>query len=192
MRLELEVIVWRGGIAESRHRIQAAVSDPEGRLEAATGDAGATTTFRSAAKPFQLLPLVERGHADRWGLTDEHLAVAAASHTGSPEHVALVRGILDRLGLDERSLACGYHEPLDPVSLEHPVGIASVIPHRITRRRPARDRRLDRNHEGREQQEQRESQCQGDRQRQGHLVRVRRHRHRLLSGPTQSRLSRCR
>jgi L-asparaginase II len=119
MRLQIDVLVWRGEIAESRHRVQAAVCDSDGRLEAATEHADTVTTFRSAAKPFQLLPLVERGHADRWGWRDEQLAVMAASHTGSPAHVELVTGILDRLGLTERALACGYHEPLDPASLDH-------------------------------------------------------------------------
>jgi L-asparaginase II len=119
MRLQIDVIAWRGRIRESRHRVQAAVCDVAGRLEAETGEPAAVTTFRSAAKPFQLLSLVERGHADRWGWTDEQLAVMAASHTGSPSHIALVAGILARLGLGERALACGYHEPLDPVSLEH-------------------------------------------------------------------------
>jgi L-asparaginase II len=119
MRFQIEVIVWRGAIAESRHRLQAAVCDPAGRLEAGTEQADAVTTFRSAAKPFQLLPLVERGHADRWGWSDEQLAVMAASHVGSPGHVALVTGILDRLGLEDHHLACGFHEPLDPVSLDH-------------------------------------------------------------------------
>jgi L-asparaginase II len=117
VRLQLDVWVWRGDISESRHRVQAAVCDPDGRLEAATEDPARLTTFRSAAKPFQLLPLVERGHADRWGFGDEQLAVMAASHTGSAAHVALVSGILDRLGLTDRHLACGFHEPLDAASL---------------------------------------------------------------------------
>jgi L-asparaginase II len=117
VRLRLDVVVWRGGIPESRHRVQAAVCDPEGRLEAATNDPARLTTFRSAAKPFQLLPLVERGHADRWGFGDEELAVMAASHTGSAAHVARVSAILDRLGLTHRDLACGFHEPLDAASL---------------------------------------------------------------------------
>ena len=119
MRLQIEVLVWRGGIRESRHRMQAAVSDPAGRLEAGTERAEDVTTFRSAAKPFQLLPLVERGHAGRWGWTDEDLAIMAASHTGSPAHVERVSAILARLGLGVQHLACGYHEPLDPISLAH-------------------------------------------------------------------------
>jgi L-asparaginase II len=119
MRLQIEVQVWRGSIPESRHRLQAAVCDAAGRAVAATERADLLTTFRSAAKPFQLLPLVERGHAERWGWSDEQLAVMAASHTGSPHHLALVSGILGRLGLTERHLACGFHEPLDPDSLAH-------------------------------------------------------------------------
>jgi len=130
MRLQIEVVLWRGGIPESRHRFHAAVCDPDGRLHAGTDQATTVTTFRSAAKPFQLLPLVERGHADRWGWSDEQLAVMAASHTGSPEHIALVSGILERLGLEDRHLACGYHEPLDPASLTyvraHPEARSSV------------------------------------------------------------------
>jgi L-asparaginase II len=119
MRLRIGVLVKRGGICESRHRIEAVVSDSDARFETATEHADTLTTFRSAAKPFQLLPLVERGHADRWGWSDEQLAVMAASHTGSPAHVALVTGILDRLGLGAGHLACGYHDPLDATSLEH-------------------------------------------------------------------------
>ncbi len=117
MRLRIEAIVWRGPIAESRHRFQAAVSAPDGVLAAETENARTVTTFRSAAKPFQLLPLVERGHADRWGFDAETLAVMAASHTGSEYHLGLVRGVLARLGLSDRDLACGFHEPLDPGSL---------------------------------------------------------------------------
>ena len=117
MRLRIDAIVWRGPIAESRHRFQAAVSKVDGTLAAETEDARSVTTFRSAAKPFQLLPLVERGHADRWELDDEALAVMTASHTGSRYHVGLVAGILTRLGLSDRDLACGFHEPLDPESL---------------------------------------------------------------------------
>jgi L-asparaginase II len=116
MRLALEVVVRRGEIAESRHRIQAALVDSRGRLVLATSDPHRVTTFRSAAKPIQLLPLVERGHAERWQWSDEHLAVMASSHTGSAHHIALVHEILGRLGLTGAALACGYHEPIDPDS----------------------------------------------------------------------------
>ena len=129
MRLEVDVVLRRGPIAESRHRVTVAVcgaggsgtgpSAPGGADPAAAGGpADPVTTFRSAAKPFQLLPLVER-HAERWGWSDEQLAVMCASHTGSAYHAGLVRGVLERIGCTERDLVCGYHEPQDPESREH-------------------------------------------------------------------------
>ena len=118
-RLRIEVEVRRGSITESRHRIQAVVVDAGGSMLAATGEPGLVTSFRSAAKPFQLLPLIERSHGDRLALTEEHLAIMAASHTGAPHHVALVRDLLGRLGLGVDALACGAQDPLDAESLEH-------------------------------------------------------------------------
>lgn len=120
MRLQIEVVVSRGPIAESTHRVEAATSTPEGE----TDEPGRVTTFRSAAKPFQMLPLVERGHADRWGFSEEELAVMSASHVGSPYHVGLVRRILARIGGTEDDLECGIHDPIDRESLaevrQHP------------------------------------------------------------------------
>jgi L-asparaginase II len=114
--MRVEVVVHRGPIAESRHHVEFAAVTSDGRLTDGTANAGLVTTFRSAAKPFQLLPLVERGHAARFGFSDEELAIMASSHTGSAYHVEKVRGILARIGLEERHLGCGYHEPLDAAS----------------------------------------------------------------------------
>jgi L-asparaginase II len=118
MRVRLDVVVWRGTIPESVHRIQAVAVDAAGGEALATERPDLVTTFRSAAKPFQLLPLVERGHADRLGLSEEDLAVMCASHTGSEHHVRLVEAILARLGLDASALVCGFHDPVDSESLE--------------------------------------------------------------------------
>ncbi len=117
--LKIDVVVRRGAIDETRHRIQAAPSRCEAGHVLETDEPHLETTLRSAAKPFQLLPLVERGHADRWGWTDEQLAIMAASHTGTAYHRALVLGILSRLELGEERLACAFHEPLDPESRTH-------------------------------------------------------------------------
>jgi L-asparaginase II len=116
MRFDLEVVVRRGSVVESRHRLQCAAVDVHGTPVAGTPHADLVTMFRSAAKPFQLLPLVERGHAERFGFSDEQLAVMASSHAGARYHVELVTGILARLGLGPAHLACGYHDPDDPVS----------------------------------------------------------------------------
>jgi L-asparaginase II len=118
MILKCEVVVIRGDIVESRHRVQCAVADAAGTVHAASAEREGVTSFRSAAKPFQLLPLVERGHADALGCSEQELAIMAASHSGSRAHLALVQGLLDRLGLAASQLACGYHDPQDPQSLE--------------------------------------------------------------------------
>ena len=78
---------------------------------------GATQTatfFRSAAKPFQALPLVEAGYHTL--LTQEELAIACASHTGSPQHLRLVRSILAKADFPESALQCGPHMPIDSES----------------------------------------------------------------------------
>jgi L-asparaginase II len=62
-------------------------------------------------KPFQALPLVESGAADRYGFGNEELALACASHGGEPAHVALAARMLAAAGLDGAALECGTHWP---------------------------------------------------------------------------------
>jgi L-asparaginase II len=76
------------------------------------GDPSLVTFWRSCAKPFQVMPLVATGGFDRVGWGDDELALACASHGGEPEHVAIVEGMLDDLGLEEGDLACGPQDPL--------------------------------------------------------------------------------
>jgi L-asparaginase II len=110
--LSLDVVATRGGVVESRHRVHAAVVDATGRAVASAGDPTTVTFWRSCAKPFQVMPLLESGGFDRAGWGDDHLALACASHGGEPEHVTLAGAMLASLGLEEGDLACGAHEPL--------------------------------------------------------------------------------
>lgn len=113
------------GIVEAVHRVMVVAWDADLEAKATRGASperllplGAFLTFfRSGCKPFQLLPLVERGHADRLGLGDRELAVASASHNGSPEHLEAVRAILRSAGAAEEALLCGAHAPRDEASL---------------------------------------------------------------------------
>lgn len=107
------VEVMRGGRVESEHRGAIAVVDAQGKLIAHAGDADLVSYLRSSAKPFQLLPLVESGAADRFGFTDTELAVIAGSHSGEPRHVAAVQSILDKIGLRDSALQCGLHVPFN-------------------------------------------------------------------------------
>jgi L-asparaginase II len=112
MNLDLDVIVTRGALTESRHRVHAAVVDAAGTLRAAARDATTVTMWRSCAKPFQAMPFVEDGGIDALGWGDSELALACASHGGEPEHLTLVHEMLHGMGLEEGDLACGPHEPL--------------------------------------------------------------------------------
>src|SRR5712691_1245183 len=102
----------RGSVLESRHTVHVAVVDGAGRLVASAGDPDLVTFWRSAAKPFQALPLVVDGVVERFGLTRQDLALACASHSSEQGQVALVREFLQRVGCSERDLMCGPHRPL--------------------------------------------------------------------------------
>lgn len=103
----------RGANVESRHFGSLAVVDAEGRLHASAGDPTLVAYLRSAAKPFQALPLVASGAAEGYGLTARELAICAASHSGEAAHVDTVLGILAKLGLDPALLRCGVVLPAD-------------------------------------------------------------------------------
>jgi L-asparaginase II len=102
----------RGAIVESVHPASVAVVDANGRLVAHAGDPDFVTVLRSAAKPFQALPVVEDGARDHFGITPPELAIICGSHNGEPEQVALVRGLLERIGCAESDLVCGPHRSL--------------------------------------------------------------------------------
>ncbi len=116
--MAIRVVELRGGIAESEHAVEGVVVDAGGRILAATERPDLVTFFRSSAKPLQLVPLVERGHADRLGLTARHLALMCASHNGEPMHVEGAREILAAAGRNELDLECGFHFPEDPETAE--------------------------------------------------------------------------
>lgn len=69
--------------------------------------------MRSSAKPFQVLPFVERGGIASFDLTPKELALACASHEGTDEHVQVAKSILKKIGADESHLQCGSHMPGD-------------------------------------------------------------------------------
>ena len=111
---ELDVVVTRGNAVESSHRVHAAVVGACDRLLGAAGDSNLNTWWRSCAKPFQVMPLLESGGFDVNGWGDEQLSLACGSHGGEPEHVAIVEAMLATLGLEEGDLACGPQDPLAP------------------------------------------------------------------------------
>ncbi|HMT07346.1 MAG TPA: asparaginase [Pyrinomonadaceae bacterium] len=112
MPSELIAKVFRGETVESQHFGHLAIVE-NGAVVASIGDPNTVTYFRSAAKAFQAIPFVTSGAADAFGFSEREFALAVASHSGEPEHVALAAAMLEKAGLAESDLRCGPHLPFD-------------------------------------------------------------------------------
>lgn len=108
--------VYRGTYIESYHSGSIAVVDARGRLLAFAGDPATRSCLRSAAKPFQAIPLLEYGGVEEFDLTGEEIALTCGSHGGEPVHVATAAALLRKGELDEEDLLCGAHMPYDEKS----------------------------------------------------------------------------
>jgi L-asparaginase II len=103
-------------MCEASHRVHACAMDPAGNLLWQVGT-DLCTTFRSAAKPFQLevtLGLLEVSLAA--SVLPSDLALGSASHHGEPLHIAELEQLLQKLGRARHHLYCGVHEPTAPAA----------------------------------------------------------------------------
>lgn len=103
----------RGPIVESIHCGAIAVVDKNGRVVASVGDPEIVTYPRSTTKPVQVLPFVELGGPQHFGLTERELAILCASHSGTDDHFNVVSSIQAKIGVTEKDLLCGVHDPFD-------------------------------------------------------------------------------
>jgi L-asparaginase II len=101
--------VVRGDLVESVHTGHLVVLAPDGSVRLALGDPEVTVLARSSLKPLQAVALLRSG----LDLPPEHLALACASHSGEPVHLAGVRAVLAAAGLDESALDNTPDLPLD-------------------------------------------------------------------------------
>lgn len=107
------VEILRGTMVENVHRGHVAVVDSAGNLLFRCGEPGGRFYWRSSAKPFQALPLVETGAADHYGLSDADLAICCGSHIAQPMHVEQALSVLSKANLSPTDLRCGPHLPED-------------------------------------------------------------------------------
>ncbi len=116
-RPALTVLETRGQALEAVHPVSAVVFGPEGVVLRVGPDQA--TTWRSAAKPFQLeASLSLLSPASVAALEARDLALGAASHSAQSDHVRGVRSLMERLGVPEGALRCGGHPPGHPASAE--------------------------------------------------------------------------
>ena len=113
MESEILAIVIRGETVESIHRGHLIVLDGAGGEVARIGNAETVTFFRSSAKPFQAIPVLTSGAAERFGFLENEIALACASHSGEEIHTSIAEKMLRKIGLSETDLKCGAHLPFD-------------------------------------------------------------------------------
>jgi L-asparaginase II len=109
----MKVEVTRGDLVESVHHVAAAAANARGDVILQAGDIESPVFLRSSAKPFIAAASIAAGAREAFGLDMREIAVMSASHVGEPFHVAAVRSILEKIGLDESALQCGAHLPYD-------------------------------------------------------------------------------
>ncbi len=107
----------RGRVVESTHFGSIAVVDSTGQLLHFWGDPQTVAFLRSSAKPFQVLPFVERGGVEHFHFTQKELAISCASHETARMHLDTVRAMQARIGIQEERLQCGPHLPGDAAML---------------------------------------------------------------------------
>lgn len=114
-RTSIRVHVTRGDQLESEHIVHGILTGRSiGNVE--YGDADHRTFWRSAMKPWQILPLIEDGAYEAFDLSPADIAVACGSHGGMDMHVSQVISMLEHVGLGDAgvdSMVCGPHPPFN-------------------------------------------------------------------------------
>jgi L-asparaginase II len=106
------VELTRGNRVESIHFGSTAIAE-SGRIIKTYGDAHTPFFLRSSAKPIQALALLEHDGAKIFNLTLEEIAILCSSHSGTDKHVAILKGLQKKIGIQEADLQCGIHPPYD-------------------------------------------------------------------------------
>lgn len=107
------VNVRRGTAVECVHRGIVVEAAADGTLRYGLGDVARPILPRSLIKPLDAVALVSSGAAMAYGLGGKELALAASSHLGRPEHLALLNRWMTRIQVDPRDLCCGTHWPFE-------------------------------------------------------------------------------
>jgi len=113
MQSEILAKVIRGETVESIHRGSLLIIDGDGKEVVNIGDAETVAFIRSSAKPFQVLPFLMSGGAEKFGYLESEIALACASHSGEKIHTTIAERMLKKISLGEADLRCGAHLPFN-------------------------------------------------------------------------------
>lgn len=95
---------YRGEILDLVHHGYICVVDKDNRVVASVGDPEQVVFYRSASKPLQALPVIARGLDEQYGLTEEETVIFAGSHLGEDFHIAALRSIFSKTGMNPENL----------------------------------------------------------------------------------------
>ena len=73
------------------------------------GDISNPVLLRSCAKPIQAIPITKNNIE----ITNEELAIACGSHSGSSKHIKVLKSLIKKNDLHISDLKCGIHLPID-------------------------------------------------------------------------------
>lgn len=104
------VEVVRSGFRECVHRGSVVILGADGESTHTLGEVHVPIFPRSTNKPMQAITLLRNGFDP---VDEAELAIATASHFGEPDHIALVRRLLDRFGFDDQALDCPPDYPFE-------------------------------------------------------------------------------
>jgi L-asparaginase II len=103
--------IRRGSLVDSIHLGAIAIATVNNYLAYSFGDAEFTAFMGAAANPLKLIPFVEAGGMETFGLTDQELAIMCSSHDGSDEQIEILKSIQQKTGVQETDLLCGVQPP---------------------------------------------------------------------------------
>ena len=109
---------FRGPFVESKSKITAVVLDEHKNIVQSWGDVHSGFYPRSSIKMLQAIPFLESGAVDYFGLSDQHICLACASHSGESVHVEKVLSWLEKMDLSDANLECGAQAPFHKKSAE--------------------------------------------------------------------------
>lgn len=113
------VEVTRGTVVESIHFGSVVITDRKGNIQFSFGDPELVTYLRSTAKPLQVLALLENPASAQFNLTSQEIAIMCASHSGTNQHVAVLKELQKKINIQESDLQCGVHLPFDRITSNH-------------------------------------------------------------------------
>ena len=103
----------RSELVESVHEGNLVVAASSGNIIYELGDSERVTYFHSSAKPIQGIAMMETGIAEKFGLDLKEIALMISSHNGEKEHVDVLTGLMEKIGVGDEALECGIAEPVN-------------------------------------------------------------------------------